>query len=140
MPNRRRKKSEAKRGLRFRSKLEDGVAIQILCYTTFEYETKKIPFVVSESRFYLPDFILPNGIHIEAKGYLRREDRKKLLLVKEQHPDLDLRLVFQCASNRIYKRSKTTYGQWAKKHGFLYSDNGRVPREWLIQPRKTLTL
>jgi glycogen debranching enzyme len=140
MSKRRLKKSSGKRGLRYRSKLEDGVAIQIQCYTTFEYETKKIPFVVSESRFYLPDFILPNGIHIEAKGYLRREDRKKLLLVKEQHPDLDLRLVFQCASNRIYKRSKTTYGQWAKKHGFLYSDNGRVPREWLIQPRKTLTL
>lgn len=140
MPNRRRKKSEAKRGLRYRSKLEDGVAIQIQCYSTFEYESKKIPFVVSESRVYIPDFILPNGIHIEAKGYLRREDRKKLLLVKEQHPDLDLRLVFQCASNKINKRSKTTYGQWATKHGFLFSDNGRVPRQWLLQPCKTHTL
>lgn len=140
MPNRRRKKSEAKRGLRYRSKLEDGVAIQIQCYSTFEYESKKIPFVVSESRVYVPDFILPNGIHIEAKGYLRREDRKKLLLVKEQHPDLDLRLVFQCAGNKINKRSKTTYAAWAKKHGFIFSDNGRVPKQWLLQPCKTHTM
>jgi len=83
-------------------------------------------------RHYVPDFILPNGIYIEVKGYLRSEDRKKMILVKKQHPDIDLRLIFQRASNRIYKKSKTTYADWARKHGFIYADNGRVPREWLV--------
>ena len=31
---------------------------------------------------YTPDFVLPNGIIIEAKGIFEREDRQKHLLIK----------------------------------------------------------
>lgn len=117
---------------KYRSKLEGVVARQLSGSTAFQYEGIKLAYEVQEMRHYVPDFILPNGIYIEVKGYLRSEDRKKMILVKKQHPDIDLRLIFQRASNRIYKKSKTTYADWARKHGFIYSDNGRVPREWLV--------
>jgi hypothetical protein len=108
------------------------VARQLSGCTGFQYEGKKLAYEVKETRHYIPDFILPNGIHIEVKGYLRSDDRKKLILVKKQYPDIDLRLIFQRANNRISKKSKTTYAKWAEKHGFIYSDNGRVPRAWIV--------
>jgi len=117
----------------YRSRLEVKVANQ-LTGTGFKYEPDKFPYKVEEARNYIPDFLLPNGIYIEAKGYLRTEDRKKLLLIKAQYPDIDLRLVFQRAANKIRKTSKTTYGEWASKNGFIYADHGRVPKSWLLQP------
>jgi Phage endonuclease I len=39
-------------------------------------------------------FELPGGIYIECKGYLRDEDRRKLELIRDQHPALDLRIIF----------------------------------------------
>jgi hypothetical protein len=118
---------------KYRSKLEGVVARQLSGSTGFQYEGKKLAYEVQETRHYIPDFILQNGIHIEVKGYLRATDRKKLILVKKQHPDIDLRLIFQRASNKIHKKSKTTYADWARKHGFIHADNGRVPREWLLK-------
>ena len=37
------------------------------------------------------------------EGYIKREDRKKHLLVKEQQPSLDIRFVFGNSKNKIYK-------------------------------------
>lgn len=117
---------------KFRSKLEGVVARQLAGSTGFQYEGKKLAYEVKETRHYVPDFILQNGIHIEVKGYLRATDRKKLILVKKQHPYIDLRLIFQRAGNRIHKKSKTTYADWATKNGFIYADKGRVPRAWIV--------
>jgi len=49
--------------------------------------------------------------------------RKKMKLVKKFNPKLDIRLIFEKASNKIYKGSKTTYGEWADLHGFKWTDN-----------------
>lgn len=116
---------------KYRSKLEEDVA-KHLSFTgvVFGYESKTITYKVEETRRYTPDFILPNGVVLEVKGYFRASDRKKLLLIKEQNPDLDLRLVFQRAENRIHKSSKTTYADWCKKYGFTFSTGGRVPASW----------
>ena len=54
----------------------------------------------------------------------------KHLEIKKQHPELDIRFVFSNSRNKIEKRSKTTYGMWAEKHGFMYADK-RIPDEWL---------
>jgi hypothetical protein len=84
--------------------------------------------------FYIPDWKLPNGVYIEAKGWFKSEDRTKLLSVKKSYPDLDLRLLFMKASTRISKTSKTTYSQWADKHGFpwaCWATGGGIPKEWL---------
>ncbi len=97
----------------------------------FEYETLVIPYVVPEIRkTYTPDIILSNGIIIELKGQLTKEDRAKHLYIKEQRPDLDIRFVLQNSRNKLYKTSKTTYGAWCTKHNILWCEK-RIPREWL---------
>lgn len=98
----------------------------------YSYETLKIKWVLHENKTYTPDFILPNGIIVETKGRFVPEDRKKHLLVKEQHPDLDIRFVFQNSRAKIRKGSKTSYADWCDKHGFLYAEK-RIPDEWLKQ-------
>ena len=95
----------------------------------YEYESMKLTYV-PKPRTYTPDFYIPEtGIYVEAKGHLDKGDRMKMLLVKEQHPDLDIRFVFLRANNKIYKGSKTTYAQWATKHKFEWAE-GSIPEEW----------
>lgn len=53
------------------------------------------------------------------------------MAVKAQNPGIDIRLVFQNARNRLNKKSKTTYGDWATKNGFQFSDGGRIPADWI---------
>ena len=96
----------------------------------YGYETMQITYVVPEvSRSYTPDFILPNNVIIEAKGRWTIEDRKKHLLIKKQHPTLDIRIVFQNANTKIRKGSKTTYGNFCDKHGIIWA-NKEIPKSW----------
>jgi len=96
-----------------------------------EYEKHKIKYVVpATDHTYTPDFRLPNGIFIETKGRFVVEDRKKHVLIRKQHPELDIRFVFQNSKNKIRKGSPTTYADWCVKHGFIYADK-TIPREWL---------
>jgi hypothetical protein len=106
----------------------------------YGYEVDTFEYRVEETRKYTPDFTLilrkpttrskGKVIYIEYKGVLDQHARKKMLLVKEQYPSLDIRLVFQRGANKIYKGSKTTYMMWAKQHGFIAADN-EVPLSWL---------
>lgn len=86
-----------------------------------QYEVKKVKYVVPESNHtYLVDFVLPNGICIEVKGYLRdAEERKKYILIKEQHPEVDLRFVFDNPDKPI-TRTKMTHATWCDKEGFKW--------------------
>lgn len=90
-------------------------------------------------RLYSPDFRLPNGILVEAKGFLTQEDQRKMKLIKAQHPDLDIRFVFQKASGRIHTRKtakeKLTNAQWAEKHRFPFAE-GDIPAKWLKEEPK----
>jgi hypothetical protein len=93
-----------------------------------EYEVCEIPYVLE--RNYRPDFFLRDyGFYIEAKGLLDREAKAKMLAVKKQHPDLDIRFVFYDADKRI-PGTKQTHGEWATKNGFIWSSK-EVPFEWL---------
>lgn len=115
----------------YRSGLEDVISQDLKDRgVAFEYETFKIKWQLVENKTYTPDFILPNGVIIESKGRFVPSDRKKHLKVKEQHPELDIRFVFSNSRAKINKGSKTTYGMWCEKHGFLYADK-RIPDEWL---------
>ena len=89
----------------FRSGLEERVA-DLLCElgVTYEYESTKVPYVIQHS--YTPDFLLPNGVFLECKGYWDPEDRRKIKAVKTQSPELDIRMVFQSPFNKISKKSK----------------------------------
>ena len=114
----------------FRSGLEYRVACQLENLgVAYEYEQLKVKYQRREST-YTPDFELPNGIIIEAKGRFKSEDRSKHLRIKEQHPELDIRFVFSNSSNKLNKNSNTTYAGWCDKHGFKWSDKV-IPVEWL---------
>jgi Phage endonuclease I len=119
----------------YRSKLERKFADQLTkAGVRFEYEALKIEFRIPERvASYTPDFDIDKScIVVETKGYFRKaSDRQRLVLIKEQHPQLDIRLVFQDASKPIYKGSPTTYGEWADFHGFQWADKGTAPEQWI---------
>lgn len=116
---------------KYRSGLEEKIAKDLHSKgIAFDYEERRISYLLSENRSYKPDFELPNGIIVEAKGQFKPDDRKKHLLIKQQHPDLDIRFVFSNSSDKIRKGSKTSYADWCDKHGYLYSDKV-IPEEWI---------
>ena len=94
----------------------------------FTYETTTVEYQ-HKVQHYTPDFDL-DGIHIEYKGKLDYETRKKLLAVRATNPDMQIGIVFEKASNKIRKGSKTTYMDWGKSKGFLCAER-TVPKEWL---------
>lgn len=122
----------------YRSGLEDSIAKQLEeANVPVTYESVKIKYVVPERHAtYTPDFVLPNGIVIESKGRFVIEDRKKHLLVKEQHPEYDIRFVFSNSRSKLNKGSKSTYASWCELHGFQYADK-TIPEQWLKEETST---
>lgn len=115
--------------MQFRSSFEERIAKAL--------SKENIPYLYEANGYnyqllskYTPDFFLANGVILEVKGFFKPTDRRKMLAVKEQHPDLDIRFVFQ-RNNTLSKNSKTTYGDWCDKHGFLWCVYPHVPTDWL---------
>mgnify|MGYP003628057076 FL=1 len=100
----------------------------------FKYEAIKIEWEDLAYRTYTPDFILPNNIIIEVKGRFITQDRRKHREIKKQHPDLDIRFVFENSNRKLYKGAKTTYREWCIRYGFLYYDR-IVPESWLKEKK-----
>jgi hypothetical protein len=97
----------------------------------FGYEDRVINYVIPERPAkYTPDFNLSNGIVVETKGRFLTPDRQKHLLIKKQHPGIDIRFVFSNSRAKISKSSKTSYAMWCEKHGFMYADK-TIPESWL---------
>jgi hypothetical protein len=121
-----------------RSGLEDKVSDELKSKgIDGEYEKHQIQYTKpATNHTYKPDFRLPNGIFVETKGRFTLEDRKKHLLIKQQKPDLDIRFVFQNPNAKLTKKSKTTYGMWADKNGFKWS-NKDIPHEWINEEPKS---
>jgi uncharacterized membrane-anchored protein len=117
-----------------RNPLEVDVAKQLRAFKglTVEYESEEIPYTVTRYAIYTPDFVVTTRdgrkIYIESKGYLRPEHIRTLKLVKAQHPDYDIRLLFG-ADNKMSKASKTRYSKWAEKNGFPWCIK-EIPKEW----------
>lgn len=125
--------------LPYRSGLEDRIATQLQnAGIPLVYEKYKIPYIVPASKHnYTPDFILPNGIIVEAKGIFEFEDRQKHLRIKEQHPELDIRFVFSNSKTKISTGAKTTVAEWCVKHGFKYASR-EIPAHWFREAKKEL--
>lgn len=116
----------------YRSGLEEKIAAQLeAAGIPVAFEQYHLKYVVPQREAkYTPDFVLKNGIIVESKGIFDVEDRKKHLLIREQHPELDIRLVFSSSRAKIYKGSKTTYAEWCEKHDFQFADK-LIPSAWL---------
>ena len=132
----RRKKKTKKVNLgKFKSKYEQNVWSQLphkFKGVTIAYEPDRIIYVTQ--RKYVPDlkFTRKNGtiFYVELKGWLRPEDRTKMIAVKAFNPDLDIRILF-AQDNFLYKGSKTKYSEWARKNGFPFAFGVTIPKEWL---------
>ena len=117
----------------YRSGLEEKIQTQLAeAKIKAQYEPGRIPYTVAP-KTYTPDFILPNGIVIETKGYFLPADRTKHLAIKAQYPNIDLRFIFQNPKQRLNKTSRTTYEAWCIQHGFIYAAKW-IPQTWLDEP------
>ena len=116
----------------FRSGFEKAIAEDLIEKDAgFTYEEDTILYIVPAStRKYIPDFKLSNGIIVEAKGRWTLEDRKKIVLVIEQNPKLDLRMLFQ-RDQVLNKGAKTKYSSWCEKRGIPYAVGKVIPEEWM---------
>lgn len=121
----RRKKGTLKNGTRkfknysVRNRLEERVlsTLRDNCPEFEGYETDRLRYTIPSSRhYYTPDFKV-GDTYYEAKGIWDSNDRKKMLLVRDQYPDKRFIMVFYNPYYRIYKGSKTTYAAWCDKHG-----------------------
>ena len=100
---------------KYRSKFEERLSARLL-KLGFKYEPYKIDYKVPETKHkYTPDFVQGKLIY-ELKGRFTAQDRKKMKLLVEQHPEFDFVMVFQNPNKKINKNSKTTYADWCNKN------------------------
>ena len=110
--------------INFKSQLERN-AWKILKkhWSQVKYEPDVIQFIQPEKvRKYCPDFKIGRNVYLEAKGKLDIATRQKMVNFKASNPDVRIIFLFMNPSNKITKRSKTTYGVWADKEGFEWLD------------------
>lgn len=111
------RRSKAKGLGKFKSKLEKNFseALSALNIDT-TYEPDKFSYVKTHT--YCPDFKIADNLYVETKGRFSGADRTKMVLAREQNPDLVVILGFQNPYITLSKASKTTYAAWAEKNNF----------------------
>ena len=101
---------------------------------SFEYESEKLTYTIEGE--YTPDFIIEipdqdKKIYVECKGYLDYNSKRKMLAIRRNYPDLDIRFLF--SKNNKIKNSKLRYVDWALRNNFNDAAVGDViPVEWLV--------
>lgn len=100
----------------------------------YRYEKLRLKYTVEHT--YTPDWeLLKSGVIVETKGYLETRDRTTLAHIKQQHPTLDIRVLFQKraeAHRPIYKGSQTTNAHWLEAHGIPWAAEA-LPLEWTLE-------
>lgn len=106
----------------------------------FEYEKERLSYTVEGK--YTPDFIIQrkdgSKLYIETKGNGRSFDgptRRKMVAVRAQHPEKDIRIVFYSNGAIGPKRkdgTRLTQSEWAEKNGFKWSIK-EIPESWLSE-------
>lgn len=120
---------------KYKSKFEERMAKLLqLIRAPFKYEAREriVNYTIPESYHkYYPDWEVGDMI-LETKGLWDLDDRKKILHVLEQNPELDLRMVFENPNLPINKGSKTTYAKWCDKKGIKWGTINDVQR-WILE-------
>ena len=112
--------------VKFKSGLERKFAELLLKYNVkAEYEAKRFEFV--RMAHYTPDWKVSDSLFIETKGYFSPRNRGDLLSFREQHPSIEIFLVFSAPNNRLTSKSKTTYAEWADRHNFRWCSISKFP-------------
>lgn len=122
----------------FKSKYEEVIAglLGKIKGLNWAYESIKLKYL--DEKTYTPDFLLdgPGGkIYIESKGYFSPADRRKMILVRDQHPELDIRLLFQNCNVKLNKKSRTSYAEWAMNNNFIFAQGPEIPLHWIREAR-----
>lgn len=126
---------------RYRNKFEEKIGESLTNLgVNFGYETERLRYTIEAQ--YVPDFILltkgGRKIYVETKGNGRSFDgpsRRKLIAVKREHPELDIRIVFYSDGKCGPKRKDGTFmrqSDWAAKHGFQYAIR-EIPGDWIAE-------
>ncbi len=100
----------------YKSKFEEEVAEFYKLHD--KYEVEKLEYQLINN--YNPDFKLKKNVYLEAKGFFKPSDRRKMLEVMKQHPDKVFIMLFQDSRIKLSRKSKTTYGDWCDKHGIRW--------------------
>ena len=123
---------------RYKSGLEEAIAEELeRNKISFGYEDITIPWTKpARNTRYKPDFTIKVNKQLwEAKGRFQTADRQKHLRIKEQHPNIKIKFIFQNSKNKLRKHSNKTYADWCDKHGFTYhciqTTKKLFPKEWL---------
>ncbi len=117
----------------FRSGLEQRIADNLTKQKCkFKYEPLSVAYTIPYN--YTPDFVLDNGVIIEAKGFFRKEHQRKHREIKKQHPELDIRFVFSNINSRV-QGSKLTCAKWCERYNFQYAQEV-IPKEWTKNVKK----
>tara|TARA_R110000868_G_scaffold346893_3_gene607995 strand:+ start:3395 stop:3793 length:399 start_codon:yes stop_codon:yes gene_type:complete len=121
----------------FKSKLEEKSWAQLKKhFPSIKYEPHKYKYIQPEKeRTYIPDFAMFHKVYIEAKGRLDLPTRQKMIWFRDSNPDITIIFLFQNPDNKITKKSKTTYAQWAEKEGFLWLD---FRRNWILKYKELM--
>ncbi len=125
----------------YRNRFEQQTAISIAEHgVKSAYESTKLDYTVSGR--YLVDFEILTAtskkIYIETKGNGLSFDghvKRKLIAVKQQHPEIDLRIVFYSDGKCGPKRKDGTFmrqSDWATKYGFKWAIK-TIPEEWYAE-------
>jgi hypothetical protein len=123
----------------WRSGLEEDVAESLTARgVTYSYESLVIEWTPeAKVRKYTPDFVViaasGKRIIIETKGRWVTADRMKMKAVVAQHPELDIRMVFQSPYAKIAKTSTTTYAGWCERHLGIPWARLDVPTAWIME-------
>lgn len=123
---------------KFRSRFEREISeVLTKAGVAYEYETRKLVYRLPDSNIahvYTPDFSFHKSpIVMEVKGWpFKKKERNKYRAVKKQNPEIDLRFIFQDAALKIFGKAGLTFGEWARKYGFKWS-NGSIPDSWISE-------
>ena len=122
----------------YKSGLEDDIAAMLDAYPdiSYSYETLTLNWHKPATEHkYRPDFVIVTKsgkqIIVESKGRWVVADRQKMKLVVNQHPALDIRMVFQNPRQKIAKGSKTSYSEWCDRNLGIPWAAKTIPAEWL---------
>jgi len=106
---------------KLKSPLEHEIACELESDPTVDYfEYEPTTFSVILKTPHKVDFkVYPKDgepYYVEAKGYLRPANRDLIARFREQHPDVDYRMIFENPHKKLSKGPRAwTYAKWCKR-------------------------